>query len=147
MRFYRLIEKALLAVLSLGVTAVIAACYGGYYVMQKLAGGKVTSDGLPVGGIEVCLSSKSDASSAEAALVGCATTDEVGQYDIDGPDHEASQILNYGGRVEATDSDGVANGQYETKVVDFGPQATPVTVDVELEKVADEEPQGTGGGR
>ncbi|MBI5528043.1 MAG: hypothetical protein HY897_17055 [Deltaproteobacteria bacterium] len=141
MKAFRWFEKALLAILSLGVTAVIAACYGGYYVMQKLAGGKVTSGGLPVGGIEVCLSSKSDAASVEADLVGCATTDEVGQYDIEGPDHEANQILNYGGRVEATDKDGVTNGQYETKVVDFGPQAAPVTVDIELTKVA-EEPAG-----
>lgn len=138
MKAYRWFERALLVVLSFGITAVIAACYGGYYMMQKLAGGKVTSGGTPVNGIEVCLYANTGGSSPEQA--GCTSTDETGMYTIEGPDHAKNDILNNGGKIEVKDIDGDVNGLFKDTVVDVSPQATPLTIDIELEQVKAAEP-------
>ena len=125
MSFAKWWKKIALSALSAGSGLVIAACYGAYYGVEQVVGGRVSHQGNGIPDIEVC--ARVASYSPE-----CRHTGYDGHYYIEADGFIAGEANANGFQVRVRDVDGAVNGEYEDELVDVDPGRVPAEVDVEL---------------
>jgi hypothetical protein len=124
-------KRGLLATLSAGTSAVIAACYGVFMDDYEvpLVDGQVTDRGEGVEGLEVCATFPGELALDSAA---CTESASGGYFGIDGEPDLYDRANAEGFLLTVRDVDGEANGSYEPVAIAIDPGMVPLTQDIEI---------------
>jgi len=125
------LKRIALAILSLGTTAVIAACYGVYDLTgmeSVLLAGEVKGEGEGVEGIQVCAALPSP-----FGYDSCTTSVMGGYYEVWVAEDFFNEALEEGLELSVEDIDGAANGLWLSDTVELAPEDLPAEeYDIEL---------------
>ncbi len=124
-------KRSVLAALTAGTSAVIAACYGvfmGEYE-EAMVEGQVTDQGQGVDGLEVCAALPGDLAYDSAT---CTDTHSSGFYAIEGEGDLYDRANAEGFLLTVRDVDGEVNGSYEPLAIEIEPGSLPLIQDIEI---------------
>jgi hypothetical protein len=124
-------KRGLLATLSAGTSAVIAACYGVFMGDYEdiLVDGQVTDQGQGVDGLEVCATFPGEVAYDSAA---CTDSQSGGYYSIESDSDLFLRADDEGFLLTVRDVDGETNGSYEPVAIAIDPGMVPLTQDIEI---------------
>jgi len=114
------LKRAVVGVITVGSTMVIAACYGVYETTYRIAGRALDPNGKGIKNLEVCVQENEHIDTL------CTSTDSEGYFQVTG---FTNGYYDYGFTICAEDTDGSENGSLETNCQEIPPQTNePVDI-------------------